>query len=134
MFKICRQSVHNPVPVSDVNLWEPEPNLWIIGVESSSDELELMAHEQGAIAYSPYGKGSPVTLIMQGDNRHPFYRARFWSTVDRHQEGDHKYFLIKWFCKDSEWRETDESSAIGRGLKWISDCGWVQDTPMATSL
>jgi hypothetical protein len=117
----------NPVPVRWVQIWRPEPDLWIMCVDSPSQELELESNTEGFAVYSPYGTGTSVEIKVQTKDP-TFIQSRFWSSVDRHHGEDHKYFLVKWCCSDSAWSDKAESEAFGRALRWIDSGKWQLGT------
>jgi hypothetical protein len=104
-----------------VKIWQLQPNLWVFGVDSSDETLALQAHADGIAIYSPYGNGSPVRVITESERLNA---ARFFTTIDRHDGSDHKYFLVKWFCPDKEWTAATEDAAMTAGLKWIESGEW----------
>jgi hypothetical protein len=132
MFKIqidTRQP--NPVPMNQCNLWQISDDLWCIEVISSSDQIEIMGHLDGAVVFNPYGGESSAIITVETENS-KFYGARFWQSIDQHHENSHKYFLIKWFCRDSDWSDAAETAAMDRGSRWIYDQRWQTETPVAT--
>lgn len=122
----------NPVPVSQVKLWKLEETLWVIGVDSPDENLEIVGHTDGAMLVNPWGGGSPVLVAVtatEPDNR--IYSARFWQSIDQHQGETHKYFLVKWFCRDSDWSDAAETAAMDRASQWIYSQQWAIVTPVA---
>ncbi|NBR26442.1 MAG: hypothetical protein EBU08_22215 [Micrococcales bacterium] len=115
----------NPVQVRWVKIWQLQPNLWVFGVDSPDETLALQAQTDGIVIYSPYGNGSPVRVVAEDEI---LKSARFFTTIDRHEGSDHKYFLVKWFCPDEEWTAAAEDSAMATGLKWIESGEWKTST------
>ena len=111
----------NPVQVRWVKVWQLQPNLWVFGVDSADETLALQAQTDGLTIYSPYGNGSAVRVITESERLNA---ARFFTTIDRHEGSDHKYFLVKWFCSDEEWTAAGEDAAMTAGLKWIESGEW----------
>lgn len=111
----------NPVPVRWVQVWNPQPNLWVFGVDSPADSLAVQSWTDGILIYSPYGEGSTVRVVAEDER---LKSARFFTTIDRHDGSDHKYFLVKWFCPDENWTTEAEDAAMSAGLKWIADGEW----------
>ena len=111
----------NPVSVRWVQVWNLQPNLWVFGADSPDETLALQAHADGLAIYSPYGNGSAVRVVAEDEI---LKSARFFTTIDRHEGSDHKYFLVKWFCPDEEWTAAGEDSAMATGLKWIASGEW----------
>lgn len=135
MFKITLESDKpNPVPVSQVNLWELDKTLWVIGVDSPDEALEIVGHADGAMLVNPYGEGTPVHVMVDAEGlNNRIYAARFWHSIDRHDGDTHKYFLIKWFCRDSDWSDAAETAAMNRAAQWIYSEQWATVTPNATA-
>lgn len=135
MFKIrLDQTKPNPVPVAEVNLWELDKTLWVIAVDSPDENLEIVGHLDGAMLVNPWGGGSPVLVTVDAtepDTR--IWAARFWQSIDLHDGNTHKYFLIKWFCRDSDWSDAGETAAMDRGSQWIYSEQWATVTPTATA-
>lgn len=115
----------NPVQVRWVKIWQLQPNLWVFGVDSPDETLALQAQTDGITIYSPYGNGSPVRVTTESEQLNA---ARFFTTIDRHEGSDHKYFLVKWFCSDKEWTAATEDAAMTAGLKWIESGEWKTST------
>lgn len=132
MFKIeIATREPNPVNLTQVNLWQISEDLWCISVDATSDQLEIMGHLDGAVVLNPYGGQSSAIINIETENRR-FYQARFWQAIDQHDAKDHKYFLIKWFCRDSAWSDAAETAAMDRGSRWIYDQKWATEAPAAT--
>lgn len=111
----------NPVPVTSVQVWNLESNLWVFGVDSPADSLAVQSWIDGILIYSPYGEGSTVRVVAEDEG---LKTARFFTTIDRHSGSDHKYFLVRWFCPDEEWTTEAEDAAMSAGLKWIESGEW----------
>jgi len=115
----------NPVPVRWVQVWNPQPNLWVFGVDSPDETLAVQSWTDGILIYSPYGEGSTVRVVAESEQ---LKAARFFTTIDRHHEEDHKYFLVRWFCTDEEWTTEAEDAAMAEGLRWIDSGEWKIST------
>ena len=134
MFKIRLDPFNpNPVTVSQVKLWELDKTLWVIAADSPDPNLEIIGHLDGAMLVNPWGGGAPVLVAVDAtepDTR--IYEARFCESIDRHDGNTHKYFLVKWFCRDSDWSDAGETAAMDRASQWIYSEQWATVTPTAT--
>jgi hypothetical protein len=131
MFKIELESREvNPVPVKQIKIYQPEPNLWIVLATSPAEDLEIVGQADGAVLLSPWGTGSPVWINCDGSRE--WHQARFWQSIDQHNGSDHKYFLVKWFCRDSQWSDAGETAAMNRASQWIYSQKWATETPITS--